>query len=160
METQKLTGMERNNNSMLERLSQQNYVQLTEAFERIRRHGRDGELLGLLTTMHEAEELELSEERSNNGIRFWKAKETTRFEERRRLLNQITDRVQWAMGELFLRGDVAFTTDNEVPPYRIVMTGLGENSYKPELESTRQPPAGLKCARGNCKSGTRRRNSR
>jgi hypothetical protein len=53
---------------MLEQKSQHNYAQLTEAFERIRRYGRDGELLGLLTTMHEAEELELSE-----GLRnLWK----------------------------------------------------------------------------------------
>jgi hypothetical protein len=126
---------------MLEQISQQTYVELTEAFERIRRHGRDGELLRLLTTMHEAAELQLCEELSHDGLRFWKAKETTHFEDRRRLLNEIRDRVQWAMGELFLRGGLAFTTDKEVPPHRIVMAGLGEYSYKPELESTSRQPA-------------------
>lgn len=152
MEIQRPTETKTTDNPMLEQISEQQYQGLTEAFERIRRHGKDAELLRLLTAMHEAEELELCEERCHDGIRFWKARDTTHLEDRRRLLNPICDRVQWAMGELFLMGKLAFTVDKKVPPHRIVMTGLGTYSCKPELEPTSRQPAGFKHASRSCKA--------
>lgn len=117
---------------MLEQIPKPNYEELTDAFRRIRRHGKDSELLSLLTTMHEADELEFCEERSHDTIRYWKAKKNANFEDRWRMVESMRDGAQRVTSLSILMGHAAFTTDREIPPNRIFMTGLGEYSYRPK----------------------------
>src|SRR5579863_1477073 len=86
---------------------------LSRAFEDIKRRGKETEVEQLLTDMLEAGELEPCEERSYGRVRYWKAARNSRFADRPLLIENI---VRECVAELFLRGEIIFTVDEDIPP--------------------------------------------